>query len=158
MYLLDTNICIDFLHGRLGDGYKMMQESPRELFKLPAIVAAELLTGIEKAPLKWRHREQGKVEVFLEEFDIVPFDLSCARAFARLRADLESRGLLIGPMDMVIAATALANQAVLVTNNVREFSRVKGLAIESWYDATDIWRETGGQDAAGEDAAGEARS
>lgn len=144
MYLLDTNICIDFLHGELEDGYRLMRESPRRLFKLPAIVVGELLLGVEKAPLKWRQREQRKVEVFLEEFEVVPFDASCARAFAKMRAELESRGMTIGPMDMMIAATALANNAVLVTNNVREFIRVPGLSFESWHNVSDIWQEVAG--------------
>ena len=147
MYLLDTNICIDFLHGELSDGFRMMRESPRDLFKLPAVVVGELLLDAEKAPPKWQMRERRKVEVFLEEFEVIPFDERCAREFARIRASLELRGMLIGPMDMLIAATAIANQAVLITNNAREFERIPGLRLESWYDISDIWEETAGAEA-----------
>jgi tRNA(fMet)-specific endonuclease VapC len=141
MYLLDTNICIDFLHGELSDGFRLLRESPRTMFKLPSVVVGELLLGVEKAPLEWQQRERRKVEVFLGEFEVLPFDEKCAREFARIRVGLELRGNSIGPMDMLIAATALANQAVLVTNNVREFSRVRGLSLECWHDIPDMWEE-----------------
>ena len=146
MYLLDTNICIDFLHGELSDGFRILRESPRTMFKLPSVVVGELLLDVEKAPLEWQQRGRRKVEAFLEEFEVLPFDERCAREFARMRAGLESRGKSIGPMDMLIAATALANQAVLVTNNVKEFGRVPGLSFESWHDISDNWQEAASAD------------
>ena len=78
--------------------------------------------------------EEGRycVESLLAPLSIVPFDSRCAGFYAKLRADLKRRGSMIGPNDLLIAATALANGATLVTNNVREFSRVKGLTLESW--------------------------
>jgi len=149
MYLLDTNICIDFLHGELNEGFRMLRQSPRSLFKLPSVVVGELLLGVEKAPLQWQLRERRKVEVFLAEFEVVPFDEQCAREFARVRAFLEARGMGIGPMDMFIAATALANQAVLITNNVKEFGRIPGLSFESWHDISDIWNKAANERANG---------
>lgn len=142
MYLLDTSICVDFLRGELSTGYQMMRQLPAGLFKVTAITVAELLLGVEKAPERWRAIERRSVEVFLESFDVVPFDESCARAYAQIRADLEARGMRIGEIDMEIAAIARANHAVLVTNNVREFSRVPGLSFESWHDISDTWQET----------------
>ena len=141
MYILDTCICVEFLRGRLSTGYQMMRQSPAGLFKIPAMAVGELLLGAEKAPAEWQALERRSVEVFLENFEIVPFDEKCARAYSRLRADLEARGCRIGEIDMEIAATALANQAVLVTNNVEEFGRVPGLSFESWHDVSDIWQE-----------------
>jgi tRNA(fMet)-specific endonuclease VapC len=141
MYILDTCICVEFLRGRLSTGYQMMRQSPAGLFKIPAMAVGELLLGAEKAPEKWQALERRSVEVFLESFDVVPFDEKCARAYSRLRADLEARGCRIGEIDMEIAATALANQAVLVTNNVKEFGRVPGLSFENWHDISDIWQE-----------------
>ncbi|MDO4532146.1 MAG: type II toxin-antitoxin system VapC family toxin [Coriobacteriia bacterium] len=141
MYILDTCICVEFLRGRLSTGYQMMRQSPAGLFKIPAISVGELLLGTEKAPEEWQVLERRSVEVFLESFDVAPFDEKCARAYARLRADLEARGCRIGEIDMEIAATALANQAVLVTDNVKEFGRVPGLSFESWHDISDIWQE-----------------
>ena len=72
------------------------------------------------------------VESFLLPFEIVPFGEKSARVYGRLRGDLESKGMTIGPNDLLIAATALAYGAVLVTNNVREFKRVPGLSLEEW--------------------------
>ena len=146
MYILDTCICVEFLRGRLSTGYQMMRQSPAGLFKIPAMTVGELLLGAEKAPAEWQALERRSVEVFLESFDIVPFDEKCARAYARLRADLEARGCRIGEIDMEIAATALANQAVLVTNNVNEFGRVPGLSIESWHDISGNWQEAASAD------------
>ena len=141
MYLLDTCICVEFLRGRLSTGYQMMRQSPVDLFKIPAVTVGELLLGAEQAPAEWQLVERRSVEVFLESFEVVPFDEKCARAYSRIRADLEGRGCRIGEIDMEIAATALANQAVLVTNNVKEFSRVPGLSFECWHDVSETWQE-----------------
>lgn len=64
----------------------------------------------------------------------MPFDSLCAQAYARVRTRLEKAGTLIGPNDLIIAATALAHQGILVTRNVDEFSRVPGLSVESWHE------------------------
>ena len=72
------------------------------------------------------------VEEFLLPFQVVPFDWRCANEYGKIRAALERQGKAIGGNDMLIAATALANDAVLVTNNVREFKRVPGLSLEHY--------------------------
>lgn len=134
MYLLDTNILIEFLRGRLQYAYdNFVMLSPKQ-FGLPAVVEAELLLGVEKSSEKRRADNRLKAEKLIQAFDIVPFDDKCAREYALVRAYLEARGCVIGPNDMLIAATALANQAVLVTNNDREFARVPGLQVECWQD------------------------
>ena len=74
------------------------------------------------------------VDEFTLPFEVVPFDSKCAHAYARIRGELEMTGKKIGPNDLLIAATALANNAVLVTNNVDEFKRVPGLSLECWYE------------------------
>lgn len=133
MYLLDTDTCIEFLRGNLVFGRNMFEQSDPRLFGIPAIVRAELLLGAAKSN---RARENRLiVESFLLPFETIPFDGNCAKAYARIRADLESSGRRIGPNDLFIAATAVARSAVLVTNNVREFSRVEGLSVESWAEA-----------------------
>lgn len=93
---------------------------------------AELLLGANKS--KQPLREQRRVEELLLPFDIVPFNESAAYQYAKIRAELESIGETIGANDYIIAATALANSAVLVTNNVDELKRVPGLTIESWVE------------------------
>ena len=119
MYLLDSCICIDFLRGRLPYAYDLMRNSDPRLFKIPAIVEGELLVGVEKSS------RPEKARWLVDEF---------ARAYGRIRALLERSGKKIGHNDLFIAATALANNAVLVTNNMDEFKRVPGLSLECWYE------------------------
>lgn len=130
MYAVDTNIFVDFLRGRLSQGLCIMKGSDPELFKVPAVVEAELLLGA----LKSREPEASRraVEQLLLPFEVLPFDSRCARHYADIRAHLERQGTPIGPNDLLIAATARAHGAVLATNNVREFLRVPGLSCEAW--------------------------
>ena len=129
MYAFDTNIIIDFLRGRLPEGLELLKNTDCRLVKIPAIVEAELLLGAAKS----REPEASRlaVEKLLCNYEVLPFDSACAHVYARIRANLESSGNIIGPNDLVIAATALAHDATLATNNVREFKRVPGLRIMS---------------------------
>ena len=70
----------------------------------------------------------------VEPYEIVLFDARCAITYARIRADLESRGQSIGPNDLMIAATVLTHGGILVTRNTKEFARVQGLELEEWYE------------------------
>ena len=121
MYLLDTNILIDISRRKLNAAYELLLNSD---------VKAELLLGAEKSMQP--EEERLKVESLLLPFEIIPFDETCAAHYAKIRADLERKGLTIGGNDYLIAATALARGAVLVTNNVDEFKRVPGLSLECW--------------------------
>lgn len=130
MYHLDSNILIGFLRGQLMSAYELLMNSDASLFKVPAVVKAELLVGAEKSSCP--DEERLRVESLLLPFEIIPFDETCAAHYAKIRADLERKGLTIGGNDYLIAATALAHGAVLVTNNVDEFKRVPGLSLECW--------------------------
>ena len=132
MYALDTCICIDFLRGRMPYAYEMFKHTDPRLFAIPSIVEAELLLGAEKSANPSKRRQT--VEEFLLPFQVLPFDHRCAYAYAKLRSTLEQEGRRIGPNDLIVAATALANECTLVTNNVEEFKRVPGLPLESWYE------------------------
>ena len=130
MWYLDTCVCIEFLRGRLSYGYKFMREANPDDFQLPAIVVAELWFGAEHST---RSEEECRiVGAFIDAFSIAPFDTASAKEYGRIRQTLGSQGSLIGDRDLMIAATALANRATLVTNNVKDFGRVPGLALESW--------------------------
>lgn len=72
-----------------------------------------------------------KVEAFLAPFEVLAFHDPCARTYAEIRADLEGRGLIIGPNDLIIASIATAHEGVLVTNNIGEFQRIEGLRFEN---------------------------
>ena len=129
-YFLDTNICIYFLTGRYPSLLsKMMSHDPEDI-KIPAIVKGELIHGAEKS-LRCEENTE-KISAFLLPFEIVPFDEPAADCYGRIKAVLEKNGTPIGPNDLIIAAAALANDAVLVTNNPAEFGRVNGLRLENW--------------------------
>ena len=76
--------------------------------------------------LNWR------INKFLEPYEIINFDDECAVVYSKIRASLELKGNIIGPNDYIIAATVLAKNGILVTNNVKEFKRVKNIKIENW--------------------------
>ena len=130
MYFLDSCVCIEFLRGQMPYLYDLLRKNDPRLFKVPSVVEAELLLGAEKSSRVEANRLL--VEQFLLPFEIVPFDSSAAREYATIRAQLESKGQLIGPNDMLIAATARSRNAILVTRNTREFKRVPGLKLEEW--------------------------
>jgi tRNA(fMet)-specific endonuclease VapC len=96
---------------------------------ISAITAAELVFGSALNPSE---RNRHAVERAIESLRVAPFDLAASRAYGRIRATLQRRGTLIGSHDMLIAAHALSLDLPLVTNNVREFSRVPGLRVENW--------------------------
>ena len=133
IYYLDTNICIYFLVGKYPQLLiKIMSFSPNDI-KIPAIVKAELLHGAEKS-LK-RDENLAKISTFLIPFEIIPFDDVCTGYYGKIKASLEKTGMLIGPNDLIIAATTLAKNAILVTNNTFEFSRVEGLPTLTLWEA-----------------------
>ena len=130
MYFLDTCVCVEFLRGRLTHGYQFMQKTRRSEFKIPAVVAAELWYGA--AHSNDSEKQKSIVSVFLDAFEIVPFDFPCAKAYGELRQKLAAKGQPIGDRDTMIAAMALAHDATLVTNNTKEFKRVPNLHLEDW--------------------------
>jgi tRNA(fMet)-specific endonuclease VapC len=128
MILLDANTVIFYLKGRESVVKRLHATSPREL-GIPSVVAYEVEFGALKIGPS-RRREL--VSEFIGNLVQVPFDSDGALAAARIRTDLESRGAMIGPLDLLIAGTALSRSALLITNNTKEFSRVKGLRVADW--------------------------
>lgn len=96
---------------------------------ISAITLAELEHGVERSAKPDQNRVA--LREFCAPLEIQPFD-AAANAYGRIRADLQRAGQVIGPMDLLIAAHALAEGATMVTNNEREFRRVEGLAVENW--------------------------
>jgi tRNA(fMet)-specific endonuclease VapC len=129
-WFLDTNICIDFLKGRFPLLIEAMQKTSPVDVLIPAVVEAELLLGAKKSVQSKKNLEQ--VQRFLSHFPSVPFDRLCTAIYADVRSSLEKRGTPIGPNDLLIAAIVLAHGGTLVTSNIKEFSRVKGLKLENW--------------------------
>lgn len=104
---------------------------PPSRIGIPAVVLYELEVGLAKSPAGERRQEQ--LAALAAEAILLPFGGDEARAAARVRISLERIGQSIGPLDTLIAGTALAHGATLVTRNLGEFSRVDGLTVESWY-------------------------
>jgi len=130
MYFLDTNTCIYFLNGKYESiKTKILATSPNEIV-IPSIVKAELLFGAYKSKKPKETIE--KVGKFLEPFEIVPFDDMASYVYAELRSKMEQSGELVGPNDLLIASIVKFHEGILVTHNVREFKRIKGLKIEDW--------------------------
>ena len=129
-WFLDTNACIMHLRGRHPQLSGRWRQHRAEDLAIPLTTYAELLVGAEKSSQPERVLRQ--IELLLEAHEIVELTEEVAEHYARLRAELETRGTVIGGNDLWIAATALAHGATLVTNNTGEFSRVPGLVIEDW--------------------------
>ena len=129
-YFLDTNICVYILNNKYPYLAERLERCDRDSVKIPAVVYYELRYGAEKS----RNREQtmDKLSRFVSEVEIVPFDEQAAELAGKIRADLEHTGQVISGNDIIIAATVLANNATLVTNNLREFARIDKLSIENW--------------------------
>ena len=131
-YFLDTNMCIYFLKGTYPVLLpKILSLHPSEII-IPAVVKAELIYGAEKS-LK-RDENIRKITAFLLPFEIAPFGDSATFHYGKIRTSLEKSGMLIGPNDLFIAATVLAENGILVTNNIKEFSRIPGLRLENWIE------------------------
>jgi tRNA(fMet)-specific endonuclease VapC len=107
----------------------IQRSSPDDLC-VSSVAVAELRYGAEKSV--HRRRSHARLDVFLAEIPCVDFDRNAGSFDGRVRAALEERGALIGPNDLLIAAHALALGLVLVTDNTREFRRVRGLRVENW--------------------------
>jgi len=130
MYLLDSNICIYIINGRPKKVVQKIKEYNPPEIKLSSISIAELEYGVSKSENREKNRQA--LIHFASAFDIVDFNDDDAEIYGFIRADLEKKGQVIGPYDMQIAAQAISRNMVLVTNNVKEFCRVKNLKIENW--------------------------
>lgn len=131
VFVLDTNTVIDYFKGKGQVAAKLLSFPPSEI-GLPAIVAYEVWVGVLGS--QNAERRQVQFEQFLAIVEVLPFDAGMSRRAAALRLVLERRGEPIGPMDTLIAATALERGATLVTRNVREFGRVPELRVANWHD------------------------
>lgn len=130
MYALDTNTLIYFFKGIGRVAEHLLAQPPSEI-GIPTVVVHEIETGIAKS--KHPESRRAQFDQLLEAVEVLPFDRAAARTAAGIRARLERRGTPIGPLDTLIAATALTRGAILVTHNTGEFSRVLKLNLADWY-------------------------
>lgn len=130
IYCLDTNTVIYYLKGsQPGIRDRLAKLQPQQV-SVSEVVVAELLFGVQRSQRKASNL--AKVSAFLAPVRRLAFDDQVSPHYAEIRAELTDRGELIGPNDLLIAATARAHGLTLVTHNTREFSRVTGLKLEDW--------------------------
>lgn len=130
MYMLDTNICIYILKNY---NEKLISKFSKYKFGdigISSIVYSELIYGVEKS-LK-RDENLKNLLKFLSSIIICDYDVEAANEYGKIRTDLEKAGNIIGSLDMLIAAHASSKKVILITNNVKEFKRIKHLKVENW--------------------------
>jgi tRNA(fMet)-specific endonuclease VapC len=129
-YLIDTNICIYVMNKRPIDVIKRFKQfNPGEI-GISTITVSELQYGVAKST--HRKENQHRLDEFIAPLEILVYDEIAARTYGDIRFQLEKRGKLIGPLDILIAAHALSQNLIMVTNNDREFKRIKNLEVENW--------------------------
>lgn len=129
-YLLDSNTCIVYLKNRNSKIRKRLESLSSHDITVCSIVKSELFYGARKSE---KVEKNLAVQIkFFSNFVSLPYDDKASEIYGKIRANLEQKGTPIGPYDLQIAAIAIANDLILVTHNVREFSRIEGLKIEDW--------------------------
>ena len=129
-YVLDTNTLIYYFKG-IGNIATQLLATPPNDIGIPTIVLYELEVGIAKSVRPRKRKAQ--LQEFISLVNIIPFSYAEAKCAADTCVKLEKKGSLIGPYDILIAASAMANNNILVTHNKREFQRIRGLKLEDWY-------------------------
>jgi len=131
-YLLDTNTCIYIIKKKPIDLFEKFSKINLGDISISSISVAELEFGVSKSQFK----EQNRIALFnfLLPFEILPFTHTAAAFYGELRTKLEIEGKIIGSLDMLIAAHAVSENLILVTNNLKEFARIPSLKLENWVE------------------------
>ena len=129
-YIADTDICIYIMNERPPEVIQRFKQFDVGEVCVSAITVSELYYGVSKNQNRKLNKQ--RVKEFLLPLEILPYDEIAANIYGDIRSQLEKRGKTIGPLDFLIAAHALSRNLVLVTNNEKEFKRVKKLKVENW--------------------------
>ncbi len=129
-YMLDTNICIYVIKHKPETVFQKLQNINPEDVCISSVTYAELVHGVEKSAAVEKNRLA--LSMLLANMEILDFNVDAADCYGKIRAALEKKGTPIGTLDMMIAAHAQSLGYTVVTNNVKEFSRVSALQIENW--------------------------
>ena len=129
-YMLDTNICIYSIKHKPEQVFHRLQEHDPFEICISSVTYAELVHGVEKSQAVDKNRLA--LTLLLSNIEILDFDANAAEAYGKIRADLEKSGTTIGPLDMMIAGHARSLGYTVVTNNTKEFSRIRELKLENW--------------------------
>jgi tRNA(fMet)-specific endonuclease VapC len=128
-FLLDTNIVIYVLKRRPIEVLKVFNANASRM-AISSITLSELIYGAEKSPNIAKNLEA--IEDFISHLEVLPYDARASQHYGQIKATLEKKGKIIGENDIHIAAHAISQGLILVTNNLKEFKRVSNLALENW--------------------------
>ena len=131
-FLLDTNICIYAMNRSSRNVMQKMRAAGPEAIGISALVAAELAYGVARSDAAHREKNKLYLQLFMQSIQILPWTHAAMWHFGEQRQRLKLSGQIISEIDLLIGAQALAENMVVVTNNVREFQRIEGLRLENW--------------------------
>ena len=129
-YLIDTNICIYIMNKRPIDVIQKFKAVKMGEIGISTITVSELQYGVSKS--RQRNRNEIRLNEFMAPLEILPYDEAAAETYGEIRFNLEKAGKPIGPLDLLIAAHAMSRSLTLVTNNDKEFKRIKNLKVTNW--------------------------
>jgi tRNA(fMet)-specific endonuclease VapC len=129
-YMLDTDTCFYIMRRSPESVVRRLAEVPVSDVCISVITKSELLYGVELSPE--RRQDQAALSAFLAYVEVLDFPDDASAHYAKIRAELKRRGAMIGANDLFIAAHARSRGLTLITNNIREFNRVRGLSVENW--------------------------
>jgi tRNA(fMet)-specific endonuclease VapC len=132
LYLLDTDTCIFLMRGEHPTLAAHAQSVPLQQQVMSAVTFAELTYGVQASAAGKRKQNQAVLDSLALHLAVLDWPQEAAQHYAEIRFDLKKRGAQLGAADLMIAAHARVLGAVVVTNNVKDFSRVKGLKVENW--------------------------
>ena len=132
LFMLDTDTCIFLLRGDSPALAARVQSVPLQQQVMSAVTFAELSYGVQASAAAKRKQNQSVLDSLVLHLAVLDWPQDAAKHYAEIRADLKKRGAQLGAADLMIAAHARAMGAIVVTNNVKDFPRVKGLAAENW--------------------------
>jgi len=132
LFMLDTDTCIFLMRGESPALAARVQSVPLQQQVISAVTFAELSYGVQVSAAAKRKQNQSVLDSLVLHLAVLDWPQNAAKHYAEIRADLKKRGAQLGAADLMIAAHARAMGAIVVTNNVNDFERVKGLAVENW--------------------------
>lgn len=132
LYMLDTDTCIFLMRGASPALAANIQQVPLAQQVMSVVTLAELSYGVQASAGHKRRQNQSVLDSLVLHLSVLDWPQDAARHYAEIRLDLKKRGAQLGAADLMIAAHARALGAVVVTNNTKDFGRVKGLQVENW--------------------------
>ncbi len=130
MFLIDTNICIYIMNDHPPEVIQKFRQIGVGNICISSITVSELQYGACKS--KQIKRNMKRLDEFLSPFEILAYDENASNYYGKIRSHLEKQGTVIEPLDMLIAAHALSKDLTLITNNEKEFNRIKSLKVKNW--------------------------